>query len=100
LTLKGHSAAVLGVAISPDSQMIASASADNSIKLWSLNGVELTTLDGYSRAVWDVSFSPDGRTLASADEDNTVMLWDLQRVFYLDLLAHSCVYAQDYLKPA
>jgi WD40 repeat protein len=40
-TFQGHSDWVHGVSFSPDSQMIASAGDDGTVKLWSLNGKEL-----------------------------------------------------------
>ena len=35
-TLKGHSAAVNGVAVTPDGQLAVSASADKTLKVWDL----------------------------------------------------------------
>jgi WD40 repeat protein len=86
----------MGVAINCDAQMLASASADNLIKLWSFDGTELAILNECSDAVWDINFSPDGRTLASANGECTVMVWDLKRILHLELLAYSCTWVRDY----
>lgn len=73
--LAGHTDAIARVKFSPDGQTIASASWDNTIKLWSRNGRLLHTLQGHQDAVWSVSFSPDGQMLASASRDRMVKLW-------------------------
>jgi WD40 repeat protein len=73
--LERHDGSVNSVSFSPDGQMIASASDDQTIKLWSRDGTELKTLTGHTSAITSVSFSPDGQTIASASEDETIKLW-------------------------
>lgn len=74
--LEGHTQNVLGVSFSPDGQMIASASADKTIKLWRSDGSpHLPPLTGHKGAVTSVSFSPSGDLIASGSADKTVKLW-------------------------
>ncbi|MEG4121733.1 AAA-like domain-containing protein, partial [Microcoleus sp. N9_B4] len=78
-SLEGYSNSVFSVAWSPDGKTLASASGDNTIKLWNLQtGKPIATLTGHSLLVRSVAFSPDGLTLASASADNTIKLWNLQ----------------------
>lgn len=93
--LKGASDSVTSVSFSPDSQLIASASYDHTVKLWNRQGVLLRTLRGHRNSVMNVSFSPDGKLLASASGDNTVILWNLDLD---DLLGRGCSWVSDYLK--
>jgi WD40 repeat protein len=77
LTLKGHGAQVWDVTFSPDGKRIASASLDNTLKIWdTATGKDLLTFTGHTQGVAAVSFSPDGTQLASGSFDGSVKLWD------------------------
>ncbi len=76
-TLGGHVNWVRAVSFSPDGKLLATASGDNTVKLWDAStGKEIKTLTGHTNSVNGVSFSPDGKLLATASGDNTVKLWD------------------------
>jgi WD40 repeat protein/predicted Ser/Thr protein kinase len=62
---------------SPDSRLIASAGADNSVEMFdSAGGRWLRTLKGHSDKVSSLVFSPDGAVLATGSYDRTVVLWE------------------------
>jgi WD40 repeat protein len=95
----GHQAAIGTVTFSPDGQIIASASVDKTIILWTLDGTRIVTLKGHQGEVNDVSFSHSGDTLASASSDKTVILWDVEQVTNLDkLLDGGCSWLKNYLE--
>lgn len=78
LMLEGHVGSVLSVAFSLDSQMIASASADGTVRLWSVNTGEcLQRLEGHSGWALSVTFSPTNTQVASASDDRTIWIWDI-----------------------
>lgn len=93
-TLTEHSgrlSSVNALAISPDSNTLASASDHKIVKLWDLNTQKvLASLSGHSQAAKSVAFSPDGKILATASDDKTIKLWQIETLEEIcTLLGHS-----------
>ena len=69
--------------------LIATASDDKTVKLWSRNGSLLKELKGHRDEVNGISFSPDGKTIATASDDKTVKLWKLDGTLLRTLTGHT-----------
>jgi len=73
-----HGADVSAVAWSPDGTLLASAGADNTLRLWDpATGKPRAVLQGHEDSVRALAWSPDSALLASRSSDHTVRLWDL-----------------------
>jgi WD40 repeat protein/energy-coupling factor transporter ATP-binding protein EcfA2 len=73
--LLGHTRSVNGISFSSTKSLIASASSDQTVRIWKIDGTLKSLLKGHSDEIWRVSFSPDGQIVASASADATVKLW-------------------------
>jgi cytochrome c len=74
---EGHSAPIAALAVSPDGATLASASWDQTLRLWPLAGGAPRVLEGHAQNVNGVAFAPDGRTLVSVSYDQSVRIWPL-----------------------
>jgi serine/threonine protein kinase len=73
-----HTAAVLSLAWSPDSAMLASGSADNTAKVWDVATEHVEHLLPHSGAVNGAAWEPTGTgRLATACSDGSVNIWDV-----------------------
>jgi WD40 repeat protein len=81
-TLEGHDHVIGSVAFSPNSEYLASASNDKTVKIWNpATGECLQTLKEHKGPVHSVAFSSNSehlasKYLASASDDKTVKIWD------------------------
>jgi serine/threonine protein kinase/WD40 repeat protein len=82
--LQGHRAWVGGLVFWPDSKQLASASADQTIRLWNLtdrsNVPPARVLHGHNLEVWRLALLPDARTLVSGSKDGSVYRWDTRAI--------------------
>jgi WD40 repeat protein/serine/threonine protein kinase len=78
--LEGHHAETLALAFSSDGSLLASGSADHTIKLWDVETERLLlTLRAHDEPVTALSFLPEKDLLASVGLDGKVILWNLFR---------------------
>jgi WD40 repeat protein/class 3 adenylate cyclase len=73
-----HRDGVTALDFSPDGTVLATASYDNTCKLFDLRRHKFTTLRGQLLAPFSVCFSPDGRRLAAGLAGGSIVLWDLE----------------------
>jgi WD40 repeat protein len=76
-TLAGHADKLWDIAYSPDGKWLATASADNTARIWDAETGALRATLPYAHRVSTVAFSPDSRLLASGDQERTVRVWDV-----------------------
>lgn len=71
-TYRGHRDYVHGVALNDG--VLASASEDNTVKLWTVESSTLT-LDAHDKAVEDIAFNPADNTMFASAGGDGVMIW-------------------------
>ncbi|PZU94027.1 MAG: hypothetical protein DCE90_15460 [Pseudanabaena sp.] len=69
---------IYGVAINPNSKLLAVANSNRSIELWNFEDTtSARILKGHKGRVYDIYFSPDGTKLVSGSDNGEVFIWDV-----------------------
>ena len=82
-TYQGHQGAVWTVDVSPDTKLLATGSADNTIKLWNIKTGETVKTWELPTAIKRVEFSEDGQQLLAVTEKRmgylgTIVVYDVR----------------------
>jgi len=93
MTLTGHEGPVHSAAYSPNGRLLASGSADATVRVWDVRtGDEaMAPLRSGDGAVWTVAFASNGRDLVSGTDSSVVCVWNLlaAHVAVLQLRGHT-----------
>src|SRR5262249_49715024 len=79
LLLRGHTAAVIYAAYSPDGTKIVTASSDHTARLWDARtGKQLLPPLQHDDDVLMADFSPNGKRVVTGSADHTARVWDVE----------------------
>ncbi len=93
--LPGHQLGVSAVAFHPDGQRLLSASADGTVRSWSLKErKELAVLTAPSGELHSLAITGDGKLIIAAGQDNTLYVWALEngKLLYSAVGDEACEY--------
>lgn len=86
---QAHGDVILDMDLSPDGQLLATASADRLAKIWELNPSDAAIdsnsnnapasrlMEAHSGQVWSIAFHPDGKSLITGSGDQEIKVWDV-----------------------
>jgi WD40 repeat protein len=75
---KGHELAVIAIAVSPDTNFVATGSKDKSLKLWDINSGREIRSFLHDLSVTSIDFSSDAKYILSGSNDKTVRMYEVE----------------------
>lgn len=82
ISLSGHADTIWRISFSPDDCLLASASADGTVRLWEVEtGMPVHILPRcHANWVWTLAWNTDGTRLATGGSDTRILVWNTDRV--------------------
>ena len=79
MTLTGHEGPVHSASYSPDGRLLASGSADATVRIWDMRSGDeaMAPLRSGNGTVWAIAFAPNGKNLVSGTDDGVVCIWNV-----------------------
>ena len=94
--LKGHTDIVGAVTFSPNGKILASASRDNTVRLWDVETQQPIGVLAHDRPISSIAISPNGELLVSVNSDGTAQLGNIASQTEAARLEHgSTVFSPD-----
>ncbi len=80
IPVEAHGATVQGIAFTPDSARLISASQDREVRVWHADtGERVQTMRGHVGGIYALAVRADGRMALTASSDRTLRAWDVDR---------------------
>jgi WD40 repeat protein len=73
--LTGDTKAIESLAFGPDGNLIATASLDDTVRIWNARTGQLLRILDHPDGVYDVAFSPDGTQVATLDYAGVIRIF-------------------------
>jgi roadblock/LC7 domain-containing protein len=83
-----HAGDVAAVVFSPDGKYVATASSDDTARVWEAAGGREVARMNHAGDVRAVAFSPDGRHLATGSDDKTARVWEALSGLEIKRMSH------------
>ena len=78
VVLLGHIDALTSIEFSPNNELVASASKDGTVRVWTTaDGAEVQRFTGHDAPALSVVFAPNGKQIASGGADRKILLWSV-----------------------
>jgi glucose repression regulatory protein TUP1 len=75
---RDHDGSVRSVDFSPNGRLVASASLDETVRIWNLRDGSARVFSDNAHGLWSVRFSPNGQYVVAGNSDWILRIWDVR----------------------